>query len=295
MLKKRNHYLRIIFAAVLIFLIGVPASFADADTPFLDFPEKISIELTSLDTSGNLVYAGVDLAVFQDEDKDGIFAVMPGKVIREFTNSTSIAIDLGSASEYKKNCIYKLFMRILYVPVGTGYDMGMGDIVIADQGNGSDGWVEIPGASFRPAYFIDQDGASVIRHTDKWEENRQKYNLGKIAAGQDALVRPYGTFWSGEKFMIDIQTTEEVPSVRVSIKDSSYSATLTASTVTTGGAVYRGELWNKDMLNKWGNYIPKELTFTVDAMDDSGAVLETFKTTILIDNRDLYYQVKKAY
>jgi len=86
-----------------------------------------------------------------------------------------------------------------------------------------------------------------------------------------------------------------VAAIRVSIKDSSYSTTITSDAATSSGAIYRGELWNEAMLNKWGNYIPKELTFTVNAVDDSGTVLETLETVALIDNRDLYYRVKKAY
>ncbi|NCB42268.1 MAG: hypothetical protein EOM59_06570 [Clostridia bacterium] len=287
---------KIVSAFVLLILINSTFLSASADDgePFRGLPSNTVISVSGLDDTGQLIYAGIDFAVFQDEDKDGIFTVKEGKVKRFITNHTTITIDLGNPTEYEKGVMYKLAMRTLYVPTGPE-ENGAGEIIIADYSNGKEGWVLIPNSEFIPTYFAVSDGDSFIRHTEKWEENRQKYNESKIAAGLESMVRPYGVFWSGEKFMIDIQATEEVPAVRVSIKDSSYSQTITASAVTTSGAIYRGELWNKDMLNKWGNYIPKKLTFTVDALDESDAVLETFEATILIDNRDLYYRVKKAY
>jgi len=287
---------KIISIFVLLILMNSTFLSASADDgePFRGFPSNAVLSVSGLDDTGDLIYVGIDFAVFQDEDKDGIFTVKEGKVKRFITNHTTITIDLGSTAEYEKGVMYQLAMRTLYVPAGPE-GSGAGEIIIADYSNGREGWVLIPNSEFIPTYFADSNRDSIIRHTEKWEENRQKYNESKIAAGLDSMVRPYGVFWSGEKFMIDIQTTEEVPAIRVSMKDSSYSTTITASAVTTSGAIYRGELWNKDMLNKWGNYIPKELTFTVDAMDDNGEVLETFETIVLIDNRDLYYRVKKEY
>ena len=287
---------KIISIFVLLILVNsafLSASADDGDL-FRGLPENAVLSVSELDDTGELIYVGIDFAVFADGDKDGVFTVKEGKVKRFITNHTTITIDLGSSAEYEKGVMYKLAMRTLYVPTGPEGN-GSGEIIIADYSNGKEGWILIPGSEFIPTYFAVSDGDSIIRHTDKWEENRQRYNESKIAAGLGSMVRPYGVFWSGEKFMIDIQTTEEVPAVRVSMKDSSYSTTITADAVTTSGAIYRGELWNKDMMNKWGNYIPKELTFTVDAVDDSGAVLETFETAILIDNRDLYYRIKKAY
>lgn len=287
---------RIVSIFVLLIFVNSALLSASADEgePFRGLPSHVVLSVSGLDDTGTLIYVGIDFAVFQDEDKDGVFTVKAGKVKRFLTSHTTITVDLGSPAEYEKGVTYKLAMRTLYTPAGPEGN-GAGDIIIADYSNGSEGWVLIPNSEFIPTYFAVSDEDSIIRHTEKWEENRQKYNESKIAAGLDSIVRPYGVFWSGEKFMIDLQTTEEVPAVRVSMKDSSYSTTMTASAVATSGAIYRGELWNKDMLNKWGNYIPKELTFTIDAIDDNGIVLETLETTVLIDNRDLYYRVKKAY
>jgi len=208
--------------SILVLLILINSAFisasADDGEPFRGLPSNAVLSVSELDNTGALIYVGIDFAVFQDEDKDGVFTVKAGKVKRFLTTHTTITVDLGSPVEYKKGVMYKLAMRTLYTPAGPEGN-GEGDIIIADYSNGREGWV----------------------------------------------------------------------------LDSSYSTTLKASAVTTSGAIYQGELWNKDMLNKWGNYIPKELTFTVDAVDSSGTVLETLETMILIDNRDLYYRVKEAY
>ncbi len=286
---------KIISIFVLLILINSAFLSASADEgdPFRGLPSNVVLSVSGLDDTGELIYIGIDFAVFADGDKDGIFTVKEGKVKRFLTNHTTITIDLGSPAEYEKGIRHKLAMRTLYIPTGPEGDEA--EIIIADYSNGREGWILIPNSEFIPTYFSVSDDDTIIRHTEKWEENRQNYNESKIAAGLESMVRPYGVFWSGEKFMIDIQTTEEVPAVRVSIKDSSYSTTITANSVTTSGAIYRGELWNKDMMNKWGNYIPQNLTFTVDAMDGSGAVFETLETAILIDNRDPFYRIKKAY
>jgi len=287
---------KIVNAFVLLILVNSAFLSASADDgePFRGLPSNAVLSVSGLDDTGELIYVGIDFAVFQDEDKDGVFTVKEGKVKRFLINHTTITVDLGSPEEYEKGVMHKLAMRTLYTPARPEGN-GAGDIIIADYSNGREGWVPIPNSEFIPTYFADSNGDSIIRHTEKWEENRQKYNASKIAAGLESMVRPYGVFWSGEKFMIDIQTTEEVAAIRVSIKDSSYSTTITSDAATSSGAIYRGELWNEAMLNKWGNYIPKELTFTVNAVDDSGTVLETLETVALIDNRDLYYRVKKAY
>ena len=269
---------------------------ADEGDPFSGVPSNVVIRVSDLDESGTLIYVGVDLAVFQDEDKDGIFQVKENKVKRFITDHINITQDLGSPADYKKGVVHKLAMRTLYVPTGPEGE-GTGEIVIADYDNGKEGWVLIPNSEFIPTYFASQDGNPFIRHTEKWDENRLKYNASKVAIDQETMVRAYGTFWSGEKFVLNIKTTEVIPAVRVSIKDTEYTETLTVSeTTASGGGIYLGEIWDEELLNKWGNYLPKDLTFTIDAMDVDGVtVLETFDLPIVVDNRDLYYRTKKEY
>jgi len=121
-----------------------------------------------------------------------------------------------------------------------------------------------------------------------------KYNEAKAVAGQDDAIRPYSAFWSGEKFILNIPTTEAVPAIRVTIDNTDYSVILMDHEITSDGAIYKGELWNADMLNKWGNYNPKELTFVIDVMDGT-TVLESISTKVTVDNKDLYYRIRREF
>lgn len=287
---KKHIYIILSFA---IITASAVFSFAENTVPFNGVPANAILQISNLNQSGELIYVGIDFAVFQDEDKDGIFEVKEDKVRRFITNHTHITVDLGSPSDYKKGVVHKLAMRTLYVPAGPEGN-GTGEIVIADYNNGKEGWALIPNSEFLPSYFASQDGNPFIKHTDRWELNREQYNTSKIMSGQDAFVRSYDTFWSGEKFILNIKTTEVVPAVRVSIKNTEYTKVLAASEITSSGGIYTGEIWDEEMLNKWGNYIPKELTFTIDAMDGSD-VLETFDEKITVNNIDPYFRIKKVY
>lgn len=292
-MSNRASLKKILAMIVIIVMVSSGLTFAAVYTneaPYKGFPKRVTLDLSDLDTSGSLIYVGVDLAVFQDEDDDGDFHVMNGKVKRALSRHTNVTLDLGNPSDYKKGKLYKLAMRTLYVPTGTNNDT----IVIADYDNGKQGWVLIPNTVFKPTYFASSDDNPYIQHTVKWEANRISYNTSKAVAGLSTMERSSDTFWSGEKFVLHIETNEAVPTIKVSIKDTTYSKTLTATTITSGCAIYQGELWDEEMLNEWGNYIPKELTFTIAAMDGD-TVLETFDVPIIMDNRDLYYRNKKEY
>jgi len=205
LVKGAENLKKIVNAFILLILVNSAFLSASADDgePFRGLPSNAVLSVSGLDDTGELIYVGIDFAVFQDEDKDGVFTVKEGKVKRFLINHTTITVDLGSPEEYEKGVMHKLAMRTLYTPARPEGN-GAGDIIIADYSNGREGWVPIPNSEFIPTYFADSNGDSIIRHTEKWEENRQKYNASKIAAGLESMVRPYGVFWSGEKFMIDI-------------------------------------------------------------------------------------------
>ncbi len=306
-------------ACICIALIVAAAtsfSFAEggqSQAPFQGLP-KVTLQLSDFDNSGNLIYIGIDLAVFEevdaqgdpsDIDRDGkVFVAKEGKVKRFLTNSTNISIDLGDPRDYKKAVRHKLAMRTLYTPTGTS----TGEIIIANQSNGKDGWIEVAGSEFQLSYFagIDENNP-IIKHTDKWEENRQIYNQSKISAGlvpSSTAIRPYNTFWSGEKLVLDIRTGESLEAVKIEILETTspgvtalYTKALTAGipiSGVTGGAVYKGEIWDAAMINKWGNYAPKVLTVKLQAIV-SGSAVETKYSQIVIDNKDQFYRIKKSY
>ncbi len=301
-------FIALIVATATIF------SFADSTIPFQGLP-KVTLQLSSLDSSGNLIYIGIDFAVFEEVDSQGdpndidgdgkVFKAKEGKVKRFLTTHTNITIDLGDSKDYKKGIRHKLGMRTLYTPAGTS----AGEIIIASQSNGADGWIEIDGSDFQLSYFepIDE-GNRLVQHTAKWEENRQAYNLSKVKShivSSGVEARLYNTFWSGEKFLIRIPTTEQVDALRIGIYESTgagitskYTTDLTSYIPNpddpTTGAIYLGELWEAEMLMEWGNYSPQMLTFKIDAIV-SGSAVETIEYPIMVDNRELFYRIRRSF
>lgn len=271
---------------------------------------KVTLELEGLDTSGKLIYCGIDFAVFWDSDKDGKFTVVPDdkKIKRFLTSNTNITVDMGKSTDYTKGIEHKLAMRTLYIPVGGLQD----SMIIADYNNGNEGWVEIPGSLFTPTYFV-ENGQSSIKHTEKWEQNRNLYNRNKADFDTERL-RGYNVFWSGEKFIIKVKTNEKVQKILVKIKNKfstsgkEYQDVLTNYVPTTDeegeekdGGTYSGEIWAEDMINRWGNYAPYKLDFVIqvignsDKSDKKEIVLEEKEESIIIDNRELFYRNYRKY
>lgn len=292
-----------ILALTIILALQVLTSLAEdkisSVTEAFNGVPKVTINITELDNTGQLIYCGVDIAVFWDPDKDGKFTVVPddSKVKRLITTNTNITFDLGPISTYKKGVQHKLAMRTLYVPTGTKQE----PIVIADFDNGNEGWVEIPGTLFIPTYFINPIDNPYIKHTEKWNDNRNEYNLTKSNIGQEESIRSEGVFWSGEKFVLNIETAEIVSGVAVTILDDNKDTYKTILTTyeenknVSGAAIYKGELWDKSMFNKWGNYIPKTLKFKLEILDSKEQVLEEKFIEAVVDNRDFYYRSRRQF
>lgn len=305
--EKRIRFGRAVIVTLMIMLMSrIFISFAEelpiAEAIPFDGVPKATINITDLDDTGKLIYCGVDIAVFWDPDKDGRFVVVPddSKIKRLITTNTNITFDLGPVSTFKKGVQHKLAMRTLYVPIGVKQE----PIVIADADNGNDGWVEIPDSLFVPTYFINKPEDPYIKHTEKWDENRTGYNDVKIKNLKKDAVRGGGVFWSGEKLILNIETAEIVSGVAVSIEgernaeNKKYKTVLTEykpSERISEGAIYTGELWEKSMFNKWGNYIPKELTVKMEILGSEGDILEERNVEIVMDNRDLYYRASRKY
>ncbi|QIB69789.1 hypothetical protein Ami103574_10860 [Aminipila butyrica] len=292
-----------VILTLVIMLLAQSISFAlgDENDAYSGIP-TVKLDLSGLDDSGKLIYCGIDVAVFWDPDNDGEFKVVPddSKVKRIITTHKSIKLDLGDPKTYKKGIKHKLAMRTLYVPIGVKQE----PIVIADADNGNDGWVEIPGTLFIPTYFINPVDSPYINHTEKWDENREKYNKVKEHLGQENKIRPAAVFWSGEKFILHVETSEVVSGVAVTIlketndKKQPYKTVLNKPEkhpTITGAAIYTGELWDESLFNKYGNYIPKTLKFRLDILSAEGEVMEEKFSEVTGDNTDLYYRSKKEY
>ena len=191
-------------------------------------------------------------------------------------------------------------MRTLYVPTGIKQE----PIVIADFDNGKEGWVEIPGSLFIPTYFVNPEDNPYINHTQKWDENLNAYNVAKKSVNEINSVRSASTFWSGEKFMLHVETAEIVSGIHVTIldelnnKNQPYETVLTSHKINpnvSGGAIYEGELWDDSMFNKWGNYIPETLQFKLQILGADEEVLEEKTVPITMNNTDLFYRSRRQY
>lgn len=290
---------------------------------------RLRLCLSGLEQSGQVLYCGIDLAVLEekkapagdpnDADQDGkVFGVKDGKVKRFLNRNTDITVDLGDESDYRKGVRYRLAMRTLYIPPDET------QIVIADQGNGKDGWVMLEDSEFILSFFAESgEGGVMVRHTKTWDENRLRYNDSKLAAGK-ALSRPYHMFWSGEKLMLEVETTEHVgeeadgrtdqngveitlyekkngvwqaPYPPVLLSEASGEDGAGASGEDSQSAApkrygYKGSLWHKDMIHRWGQTAPETILFTAVPVVGGERVTEDRREeTIVMDDRELFFRV----
>lgn len=285
----------LILAALMIAFMHYEATsvFAEEDLGYRGVPEvSLTLDPDTLDESGNLIYVGVDFGVFVYDEEKGGYVAKEGKIKRILTTSTTIDVDLGDDSDYKKGVKHKLAYRTLYVPAGTKQE----PIIVANESDANEGWNSIEGSLFTPTYFYNfKTGESFINHTEKWLINIDTYNASKVSASRSSEQRSVETFWSGEKLLLYIKTKEELPYLEM-ILDGTYKTVLDAYTRDGEFYIYESGSWNEGMLNKWGNYIPKTVPYTLNVKESaSGAVLESYTGEILFDNRDLFYRVHKVY
>lgn len=185
----------------------------------------ITASVSNFDTSGNLYYRGVDMAIFQDEDKDGVYAVKPGKVTRVLTGNTSIEVSLGDPTDYLEDGNkYKVGYRVIYSPIDDDTKL-----LIDDQSNGKDGWklIQEDGADiwfaredpYPPTVGNGMDEA--IRYTNAADGTNMRFNTTNGAdtggSGYDAtyfwcrigsapwfIEEQRGIHWSTNNWYVDI-------------------------------------------------------------------------------------------
>lgn len=136
-----------------------------------------------------------------------------------------------------------------------------------------------------------------VNHTTQWNENRIKYN--QSISGTDDSPRDISTFWSGERFMLGANTT--LINNRSSVKaESVFVEILSQSTPTniylTNHSIskWSGELWNKDMIHKWGRDKPEDLTFRFTVKYSNGHREKDY-VTISIDDIDEYFRYHRKF
>ncbi|MDD2483698.1 MAG: hypothetical protein PHQ50_01525, partial [Eubacteriales bacterium] len=133
-----------------------------------------------------------------------------------------------------------------------------------------------------------------VYHTDKWNENRKKYNLAK--SGKEDPRGP-AVFWSGEKFLLSAVVAGSPTQVTAKIIGyPEYDTTLTksGSQNAAGENIYVGSCWAESMINKWGMINPEDLTFRFQATYTGGTV-KTYDVIITVDNRDPYWRLHRKF
>lgn len=131
-MKRRKLILLLILTSIILnsmCIYAAPYPLKNEDKP------KITINVEELDTTGDLIYKGVDIALFGAKLGTNEFKLIDDKAQRILTNKTKIEIDLSKINlQYDYN--YKIAYRTLYAKAGTEADK----LFVAGQGNGKDGW-----------------------------------------------------------------------------------------------------------------------------------------------------------
>ncbi|MFD1952779.1 hypothetical protein ACFSL6_00935 [Paenibacillus thailandensis] len=86
--------------------------------------------------------------------------------------------------------------------------------------------------------------AGVVKHTELWERHRKDYNVKE--SGDESSPRSASTFWAGEKFVLEADTTltgTDTAAERVEVRMSEYETELEPSA--PGSTTWEGELWDE--------------------------------------------------
>ncbi len=123
-----------------------------------------------------------------------------------------------------------------------------------------------------------------VSHTEAWEKNRQRFNAFCQEEGLLQWIRPPEIFWSGEKFVLSAVTTgeEEPDAVSVSILGTGYETALHRE-----NGMWRGELFDRTMINKWGSQGREELVFLFRT--EAGGDRSEDRQSVFIDDRQPYW------
>ncbi|GKX30157.1 hypothetical protein SH1V18_26370 [Vallitalea longa] len=136
-----------------------------------------------------------------------------------------------------------------------------------------------------------------VNHTIKWNENRIKYN--QSISGTDDSPRNIDTFWSGERFMLAADTTlinskSSVKAQSVFVEILAQSTPINIYLNNDSSSKWSGELWNNDMIHKWGRNKPEELIFRFTVKYSNGH-REQDDMTITIDDIDEYWRYHRKF
>ncbi|WP_018395864.1 PKD domain-containing protein [Bacillus sp. 37MA] len=130
---------------------------------------------------------------------------------------------------------------------------------------------------------LDQTIEGFVNHTQKWEENRQKYNFDRTGSANSP--RTPDVFFPGEKFMLKANATNTADTVRVKIVGIPGYETV----LTNNASDWTGSLWKDDMLKRFKNMDGETLTFEFTSTYSNGWI-RTDKVNIIIDDDEYWLQ-----
>ncbi|TDP59631.1 hypothetical protein [Aminicella lysinilytica] len=123
-----------------------------------------------------------------------------------------------------------------------------------------------------------------VGHTEKWDRNRNDYNSNCSPENR----RGSEVFWSGEKFILTAKVTsaDRPSAVTAEIEGTSYKAALVFE-----GGVWKGELFNRSMIERWGRNGSEKLKFLFTTSADGKQV--TDRVEVFVDDRDNYWEMHR--
>lgn len=149
-----------------------------------------------------------------------------------------------------------------------------------------------------------------IDHTAEWDENRKKYNMSLFGNEFNQKVtyedytdmqaprkRGANVFWSGERFILTADVAGRPQKVTAQILgDAGYETVLASSGKKNpqGETIYKGELWDRTMLNRWGKSKPQQVHFRFTAEYEVG-VTKTFDDWVIVDNNTDYWLLHRLW
>jgi hypothetical protein len=156
-----------------------------------------------------------------------------------------------------------------------------------------------------------------VSHTENWETNRMNYNLKHKTLGDSETPRSSNLFWPGETFVLNAEVTGTPRIVMAEILEYKneyggprYGIIMAAKGYKNnkGEEIYKGEIWDETMLKTWSKREPIELTFRFTAIygaydlepggifkPETGVIAKTYDVQVIVDDRDSYLLLHRAW
>ncbi len=135
-----------------------------------------------------------------------------------------------------------------------------------------------------------------VKHTDQWEQNRQDYN-----AKNPDTPRPYPTFWAGEAFQLEAETTDTGSSATKAVRVQAEmlldagDATKDLDAQDAGKTLWTTLLLSEDTSVNFEELADGPYTFRFTVWYSNGVVKEDEVTIQIVGNWDEYYRLHRRF